>query len=519
MSARPLFLFRSIFRGNRQRYSYTAQQQQQTPRRPTFRNGRVISFVSWLFIGHGVALFVGTTSMASVYLLVANSLQIQEYVANRIGQYLSRSTGLNVAFTSAIVPNWRSGRIVFREVLVQRLPNPTCLPGSSEDNFTRFRLSIERVETAISLWRWMCGRGLVEYATVQGVRGVVDRSALFPAPGWRHLPRWGDFDLEEVQVRDVLVSVDNGERSPSYALSIYQAHLPRLRKSLLFYDFLRADSVLGLFDNSLFSYQRPQRQDPLLELEHLRHLKIDNVRSQHYTGLRAPLWKMISKGTVDLDVFVRLDYEVPPKSERSSDKLRSLLVSIFEDSLKESSSIVLSEHPEESPLVDFAHKLRHYFKNDEQPREERELPSHSAASYFVDTATDQLAFKASLTLRNIKASPFADSPFWMRPVAAYLNESRPWIHVDCNFAVPREDFVGAWTLHDCGLSAALAEAVWGALSEAANDRNRQLQRLKKVGLWSFYSLLKQLNDASDSSSSSSASSSSGSNTFSSLLYS
>lgn len=489
------------------------------------RHGRVISFVSWLFIGHGVALFVGTTSIASVYLLVANSLQVQEYVANRIGQYLSRSTGLNVTFSSAIVPNWRSGRIVFREVLVQRPPNAQALPGTAEDNFTRFRLSIERVETAISLWRWMCGRGLVEAATVQGVRGVVDRSALFPAPGWRHLPRWGDFDLEDVQVRDVLVSVDNGQRSPSYALSIYQAHLPRLRKAWLFYDLLQADSVLGLFDNSLFSYQRPQRHNEQEEeLEQLRHLKIDNVKSQHYTGLRAPLWKMITRGTVDLDVFLRLDKPVasfPSNNSNNSptggDKLRSLLVSIFEDSLKES-SLVLSEHPEESPLVDLAHKVRLFFENNRDTGSEP-APTHSqsAASYFVNTASDQLAFKASLTLRNIKASPPADAPFWMRPVAAYLNENRPWIQVNCNFSLPREDFMGAWTVHDCGLSAALAEAVWTALSEAANDRNRQLQRLKKVGLWSLYSLLKQLNDASNDSSSPSSSSSN--NNFTALLFS
>ena len=492
-------------------YTKTYTKKSYNPRPLGATRGRLVSFISWLFIGHGVALFVGTTGIASIYLLLANSLQIQEYIAERIGRHLSKSTGLQVNFSSAIVPNWKSGRIVFNEVLVQRLPNPAAQPGSTEDNFTRFRLSIEKIETSISLWRWVCGRGLVESASFHGVRGVIDRSALFPASPHKHLHKWGDFDLQDCSIKDALVSVDNGSRAPSYALSIYQAYMPRLRKHWLFYDILNSDSVLGLYDNSLFSYQKPQRQDPVLkeELNHLRRLKIDNVKSQHFTGLRAPLWKMITRGTIDLDVFVRLDHE-EHKAEKifSGDRVKSLLISIFEDSLKESSSLFFSEDSphiyqhSSSPLVEFAQKIRGFIQQKpETIKEAKEIAeTEKSANYFLSVPPTELAFKVSLALRNIKANP-TDGSFWVRPVANYLNESKSLIKIDCNFSIPRADFAGYWNLHDCGLSGALAGAVSQSLSEAAADRTRQIARLKKVGLWSLYSLWKSIESETSSGSS------------------
>lgn len=61
---------------------------------------------------------MGTTSAASIFLLVANSLSFQEYLASKIGKALTQDTGFDVKFESAIVPVWRDGTIRLGNVSV-----------------------------------------------------------------------------------------------------------------------------------------------------------------------------------------------------------------------------------------------------------------------------------------------------------------------------------------------------------------------------------------------------------------
>jgi distribution and morphology protein 31 len=588
------------------------------------RRSRLVSFLSWLFVGHGVALFVGTTSVVSVYVLVAHGLQVQDFLLRRLARYLQGTTGVDVQFQGPVTPDWRQGRLVFKDVLVSkgqqtgqssighhRLDSSMMMPivegqgqkhmetptttsfdhahmGNQEgaanhiskgdvdhiskedvdhiskedvdhiskedpsDSYTRFRLCIERVEASLSVWRWLCGRGLVETGSVSGIRGVVDRSHLqWGAPPHRYAAHWGDFDVEQVTLRDALVQVENGDRAPSYTLSVYQAQLPRLRKSWLLYDLLSADGVVGMFDNSLFTYQRPQKQQAAELQQHLRHLKIDNVRSQHYTGLRAPLWRLIRRGSIDLDAFVRLDILMthPNASsgansggnnsgEQSKDRqveepaglfqgerVRRLLMRLFEESWQQEdygSSLLFfpldlpimplstekdsaSSVVHASPIVAFARKLRSFVvkapipekggRGDGVETDKEEGQLRSAASQFQSARSSELAFKVSLRLRNIRAaapSPTDSTSLWDRHIVAFLNEGRPFINVDCSFVMSRERFQGSWTLYDSGLTATLAEAVSAELDRQASDRSRQLHRLRRVGWWSVHSLVKQL---------------------------
>lgn len=45
-----------------------------------------------------------------------------EWIAYRISKYLTSTSGLTVAFDSAIVPNWKEGKISFTNVSVTRMP-------------------------------------------------------------------------------------------------------------------------------------------------------------------------------------------------------------------------------------------------------------------------------------------------------------------------------------------------------------------------------------------------------------
>jgi hypothetical protein len=175
------------------------------------------------------------------------------------------------------------------------------------------------------------------------------------------------------------------------------------------------------------------------------------------------------------------------------------LISIFEDSLKEPSSLFFSndspnfDQHSSSPIVEFAQKIRDFVQKTPEITDDPAgiKETEKSANYFLSAPPNDLAFKVTLILRNIRANPI-DSSFWMRPVANYLNESKSLIKVDSNFSIPKEDFAGAWNLNDCGLSGSLAGSVSQSLSDAAADRTRQISRIKKVGLWSLYSLWKSL---------------------------
>lgn len=115
--------------------------------------------------------------------------------------------------------------------------------------WTHFHLSIATVEVSLSLRRWLDGKGLIEAATVRGVRGVVgasrlhhpllspiNSSSLFPpsaershliydpnAPkdrfAYRNKPRPGDFHLDGLVIEDFLVTIYQPEHFRPVRLS------------------------------------------------------------------------------------------------------------------------------------------------------------------------------------------------------------------------------------------------------------------------------------------------------------
>jgi distribution and morphology protein 31 len=163
-----------------------------------------------------------TTSAFAVLFFLVNSLTSQEWLAKKLGRYLTESTGVKIVFESAIVPKWGilgrssssssssedsgSTKIVFKNVYVSRgpvkgelgvLPTSTELEQEDEgisekekhgkqellereirlremvSGWTHFHLSIDTVEVTLSLRRWLDGKGLVKDAAVKGVRGVI----------------------------------------------------------------------------------------------------------------------------------------------------------------------------------------------------------------------------------------------------------------------------------------------------------------------------------------------------------
>lgn len=152
-----------------------------------------------------------------------------------------------------------------------------------DTNFSLFDLNIDSVDVTLSLWRWLDGKGLVEDAVVKGVRGVlgacfchpfhvlrfahqfVDRTNVYWDPDnpldpalFRHKYVPGDFELESLQLEDLLITVYQPGGFRPFTASIFRADIREFRKRWLFYDFLCAENVVGQFDNCLFSLHKPQ---------------------------------------------------------------------------------------------------------------------------------------------------------------------------------------------------------------------------------------------------------------------
>ena len=130
------------------------------------------------------------------------------FVASKISDYLTASTGVKVKFEAAIVPNWKDGRITLRNVVMsKRAEQPShsqhLLNHMGEDhsghghehdgegehateeeegidtNFTMFDLTIDEIDVTLSAKRWLDGKGLIEDASIKGVRGVIGKVFFF----------------------------------------------------------------------------------------------------------------------------------------------------------------------------------------------------------------------------------------------------------------------------------------------------------------------------------------------------
>jgi distribution and morphology protein 31 len=75
---------------------------------------------------------------------------------------------------------------------------------------------------------------------------------------FRHESHPGDFELESLELEDVLITVHQPNGFRPYTASIFRAEIRQFRKRWLFYDFLCAENIVGQFDNCLFSLHKPQ---------------------------------------------------------------------------------------------------------------------------------------------------------------------------------------------------------------------------------------------------------------------
>lgn len=132
--------------------------------------------------------------------------------------------------------------------------------------------------------------------------------------------------------------------------------------------------------------------------------------------------------------------------------------------------------------------------------DEDELESaEQTATFFLTAKPDTLSFKFDLRLRNIRAHiPLQNEDLSLfhtalaKPIIAYINENRPYIPLACRFQLDFSQFDGAWSVYESGIAPSLGVCVNEALTQLVADKNKRLKRLKRIGLWSMYSAIKNM---------------------------
>ncbi|KAJ5224145.1 Mitochondrial distribution and morphology protein 31 [Penicillium chermesinum] len=434
-----------------------------------FNLDEIAAFFSWVFLGHIVWVVAGTTTFFSLLILAINTvfaqgmfdnmdsicyillMRLQETLAGWVGNYLTKSSGLQVVFESAIVPKWRNGVITFKNVFVSRRPgqgtgyvskgssktaaaaaaaasrghpNTETLDQTEEDtNYTQFDVSIETVNVTLSFTKWLNGKG-----------------PLRDVESFRHEHHPGDFEIDSFKMHDVLVTLYQPDNFRPFSISIFTCDLPQLRKQWLFYDFLSANMMSGSFDNSLFTIHPRQTHgftgnqlDESSPWEKHSRIRVDGLNIDHLNrGVEGP-FSWIREGNVDIVA----DIMFPAENDESLAKV----------------------------MTDFYDRLEATVTSNQISG--THTPGANVDSDSVSEADKRfLAMDLRVHLNNVRAAvpiftrdlSYINNAL-IRPIVAYINSKRTFIPINCRLVKRVGDFNGSWTIFDSGLMDDLSAAV------------------------------------------------------------
>lgn len=414
------------------------------------------AFFSWIVISNALLIALATTTFFSLIIFTINTVFAQEFVARKLGEFITKNSKLSVVFENAIVPGWKDGKISFNKVLVSRRPKKSLkfVKGSSvsvdddlefedDGNYTQYDITIEEVNFTLSFNKWMNGRGIIDTCELKGVRGVIDRTHVKwdpndSATNYKNVYQPGDFEIDGFKIEDMLVTLYQPGGFRPFTVEIYNMNCSIFRKHWLFYDMLNADIVNGSYDGALFTIHKRQRGlDQLDENSRLQRLRINSLDVEHLNrGLEGPFgW--ITNGKVDMIG----DLIVPEESDSWFDLLKKNKV-----------------EPEQQVILNLSIKL-----NNVRASVPFQTPELSYINYAL-----------------------------IRPIVAYINSKNTYIELNNQIIKPKQDFDGSWTVYDSLLMDDISEEVYNNFVNYVVDEENRLVRMKKVSFWSAQLLLQVL---------------------------
>ncbi|KTW27464.1 uncharacterized protein T551_02963 [Pneumocystis jirovecii RU7] len=476
----------------------------------------ISAMFTWLIACNILWIIVGTTTFFSLVLAAINSVSAQEYLATKIGKYLTKETGITVTFESAIVPKWRDGTISFKNVYISRSSYNQNIKNNvrkgtiskaprviakedinienscSEENsnYVLFDLTVEDISVVFSFVKWFNGTGIIKDIDIKGVRGVIDASKVytdeenFPYDPklFRGNHQLGDFEIENFRLKNVLVTIHQSRKFRPFNVSIYNCELPKLRKQWLLYDILNANTISGSYDNSLFTLHPCQTVSHELtkngEMFKRTRLRVDNVNIDHLNeGVDGPFgW--ITRGYVD---FI-LDF-VFPNGTKNDDfkKVMHNIVGSIE------ATLIQQENQE---------KKRSFISlnlvNGIIPELLRKLTQYKNYHDLQITSTEEMTIDIKMILHGVKANVplFAKelsyvSNAFIRPIVAYINSHHACIPITCKVIKNLDDFNGSWTIYDSGLMNDLSKEIYEAFAKMVVDQDIKRHCIRTVSAWSL----------------------------------
>ena len=449
-----------------------------------FNLDEIGAFFSWILLGHVIWIIVGTTTFFSLAIWMVNTVFAQETLARWVGNYLTKSTGLQIVFESAIVPRWGDGVIRLNNVFVSRRPGQgqgkvqkgsqtsaaaaaaaaalaekaSGNTGEEEEdtNYTQFDVSIDTVNITLSFTKWFNGRGLLRSADIKGIRGAIDRTSLHqPAEPidprtYKHEHNTGDFELDSFKMEDLLVTVYQPGDFRPFTVSVYSCDLPQLRKQWLFYDFMSANTMTGSFDNSLFTIHprqthtyagaplaygaEPNAATPPWKKQ--SRLRIDGLNIDHLNrGVTGP-FSWIHEGNVDIVADIML----PADNDESIAKVMSDVYDRVEATVTSNVRNDIINDPPKDTL-------------------EQSLPGGDDKRFLVmDLRVHLCDVRAHVPLWT-KDISYVNNAL-IRPIVAYINSKRTFIPINCRVVKLASEFDGSWTIFDSGLMDDLSREVF-----------------------------------------------------------
>ncbi|KAJ4344812.1 Mitochondrial distribution and morphology protein 31, mitochondrial precursor [Didymosphaeria variabile] len=485
-----------------------------------FNADEIYALFSWILAAHFMWLLLGTTTFIMLTVFLINTVFAQETVAQWIGNYLTKSSGIKVVFESAVVPKWKDGVISFRKVFVSRRPgqkNAHVTKGSSasaaaaaaalahkekegsdaaeeeeDTNYTQFDISIDTVNVTLSFSRWMNGKGILKDVEIKGIRGVVDRTSVYAIEGvdprsYKHNHEPGDFELESFKMEDLLVTIYQPHKFRPFSVSIYSCDLPQLRKQWLFYDFLSANMMSGSFDNSLFTIHPRQTHNYTgMQLKDGREtddgstwkkqsrIRIDGLNIDHLNrGYEGP-FSWIYEGNVDLIADVML----PNDDDDSLAKVMSDMYDRVEATVTQNHDRHYSDHA--------AHGFdEHQHQHDPHAQESKGEASEDDKRFVImDVRVHLNDVRAAVPLFT-KDISYVNNAL-VRPIVAYINTRKTFIPVNCRVVKRASEFDGSWTIYDSGLMDDISREMYDAFArDITDDNTARKRRIKKVGIWTL----------------------------------
>nr|POE63606.1 mitochondrial distribution and morphology protein 31 [Quercus suber] len=482
-----------------------------------FNSDDIGAFLSWIFWGHVIWVVIGTTTFVSGAIWALNTVFAQETLAGWVGNYLTKSSGIKVVFESAIVPAWKDGVITFHNVFVSRRPGQnrkerSVSKGSSQTaaaaaayakketapeddgNYTQFDVTIDTVNVTLSFTKWFNGKGLLHDVEIRGVRGVIDRTSVYPTgeirdpKSYRHTHNTGDFEIDSFKMEDVLLTIYQPKNFRPFTVSVFNCELPRLRKQWLFYDFICANNLSGAFDDSLFTIHPRQVHshtgvllvDGMAEGEagqwkkHSR-LRIDGLKIDHLNrGVDGP-FSWIHEGNVDIVA----DMMIPTDEDGSIAKV----MSDFYDRME--ATVTNTPPPAISQDVTINHQESEDTPKPQQQRRSRLTEAEENDKRFVvlDIRVHLNDVRAAIPIFTTDLSYVSNA--LVRPIVAYINSRRAFIPVNCRVVKRQSEFDGSWTIFDSGLLDDLSRETYDAFARDITDHQQRTKRIKKVGFWTL----------------------------------